>query len=141
MLTVKPKINSSMNDLNSIWFQKGRNNATNVGTTNIPCEIDYVAVEETVNSDTNVFYKLIVDILNKKQVIAKILIHEEGCVFYIWSLLRENNTGNRYKVYEQERELIKLFSGTQKEFYFDFNIVNADEVDYLLTCGAKVIYE
>jgi len=85
---------------------------------------------------TSEIYDKIVKILTEVEGINKILFLRSENVFYIWTIIYENNKNTRCSVYGKELEIIKELSA----FSFDFNLAKENDVERLLSAGAKKIY-
>lgn len=83
-------------------------------------------------------YNEMVKILSKNPVIEKIFIIREENTFYIWTALSQYDKNARYSLYNSELEIIKHFASV--EFHFDFHLAEPDDVEELLSSGAKIIY-
>lgn len=83
-------------------------------------------------------YNEMVKILSKNPVIEKIFIIREENTFCIWTALSQYDKNARYSLYNSELGIIKHFANV--EFHFDFHLAEPDDVEELLSSGAKIIY-
>lgn len=78
--------------------------------------------------------------LSKAECVKKILFLAKEGTIHIWTAIFEyNNENNRKLVYGQEIELTRFLKGA--DCYFDFHLTELEEVDEIVSLGAKVIYD